>query len=44
MMETKVENSKYNSYYLSFWIGNDNAIDILDKSIGKSLAELKISF
>ena len=27
MMETKVENSKYNSYYLSFWIGNDNAID-----------------
>ena len=27
MMETKVENSKYNSYYLSFWIGDDNAID-----------------
>ena len=27
MMETKVENSKYNSYYLSFWIGDDDAID-----------------
>ena len=27
MMESKVENSKYNSYYLSFWIGDDNTID-----------------
>ena len=27
MMETKVENRKYNSYYLSFWIGDDNAVD-----------------
>jgi len=27
MIVTNIENSKYNSYYLHFWIGDDNAID-----------------
>ena len=35
MMETKVENSKYNSYYLSFWIGDDNAIDVFLKKLNE---------
>ncbi len=35
MMETKVENSKYNSCYLSFWIGDDNAIDIFLKKLNE---------
>ena len=43
MMETKVENSKYNSYYLSFWIGDDSAIDVFFEKLNEEGNHFKVA-
>lgn len=43
MMETKVENSKYNSYYLSFWIGDDSAIDDFFEKLNEGGNHFKVA-
>lgn len=43
MMETKVENSKYNSYYLSFWIGDDSAIDDFFEKLNEEGNHFKVA-
>jgi len=35
MIVSNIENSKYNSYYLHFWIGDDQAIDAFCEKLGK---------
>lgn len=35
MIVSNIENSKYSSYYLHFWIGDDNAIDDFCKKLNE---------
>lgn len=37
MIASNTENSKYNSYYLHFWIGDDNAIDAFCEKLNEEL-------
>ena len=43
MMERNTENSKYNSYYLSFWIGDDNAIDAFCEKLNEESNHFKVT-